>query len=279
METIKIELKNGIEIVGTEDHKIQVLDRNMSVQLKSLGEISLGDLVVRKLHDQVWPNEEYKLPECHLLSESECRVPMTANKDFSFFVGALMSEYGQLDKNGFSIVFGDSEAFEDFKKLIKHLFNADVIEERKGYQYTLRSYNSAIAGWMLDLGISSDPMTQRVPACIANSTQEATSNFVVSYGDLQGGNSVIKNKQMALDFADLMWKEGLDVSIKKVHADYVIVFEQESWFPTVPVSIIKEFFDKEGEGMTFKDYQIQFAKKHLSDFDTRYTPVESIENL
>jgi len=229
-DTLRVRLENGAAIIGTQDHKILCVDRDLTFTWKRLSEIEVGDIAVRRLGNPQHPTVEVGLPALVMQrtdgrngNMNHCTAPMTASVEFALFLGMLMSD-GHLSTNGFGLTTASDEAAALFTRLLKDLFGTEPTVKFDSRGKNLRNLTvncRSLMRWLADLGVAKNHSENAAPDCILQSPTDVQRAFIKGY-TLDGYVAVksgwvysctTTSETMARDIAGILWGLGLDAQI------------------------------------------------------------------
>lgn len=227
---MRVRLKNGAEIIGTGDHKLLTVAEDLSFVWKAIRDISIRDVVVRRLGNPASPTKLAVLPPTPEAIRCDGRrgnltaikTPPYATCDFGEFLGMLMSD-GCLYRNGVSLTTADKLVAEHFLALSHKLFGVTGTLKVSSINNVLQTpVNSRLLmRWLLCLGIPPYHDDNAIPEVILQSPPEVQLAFLRGYtldGYVTSRTGLVRvcsttSRIMAKDLAAMLWSLGLDASL------------------------------------------------------------------
>jgi hypothetical protein len=228
-DTKLVKLINGIEIIGTDEHKILTVDQNLKFQWKEIKNISKGDIVVRRIGDNIWSYRNSHLDSIDMIRIDNKRgniksfkIPKKTSIEFGLFLGMLMSD-GSVCKNGISFVAKESYVIDVFSSLVNNIFDITgkvTIDKRTSDIFVYTANSRLLSRWLVEkVGIPKYHNDNFIPNCILKSKSEVIKNFIKGYtldGYIikQNGNIAVcstTSKTLAKDLAAILFNFGFDV--------------------------------------------------------------------
>jgi ribonucleoside-diphosphate reductase alpha chain len=179
--TIKITTRYGYEIEGTPNHKIYVMNQNGEIIFKALSEIEIGDWAVIQRGQGFFGNKvkpadfEYK----ELTRSKRHALPKEINRDFAYFLGALIAE-GNLLKNSAVFTNNDLGVLREISKITKKIFNLEVRRrvDKRNKVKSLIIHSRKLVRFLEFLGIKKGAANKEIPLCIMQTTRENILSFL-----------------------------------------------------------------------------------------------------
>ena len=261
-KTFKIVLTNGLYIQGTKDHKVLILDKMNNYIWTKLEDLKSNDLVLRRINDNIFNSEFYKLPKSTYIKHYNCKqdiiIPEIMTNEFSEFLGMLMSDGSICNTGGFfSLHNEDLGVLNRFEYLVKLIFNITGHKEhdlRTKKMYDLTFSSTEIVHWLInDLKIPKYHDDNYLPDCILQSPKSCIKSFIRGY-TLDGYNCkdslfllTTVAKQIAYDICIMMISMGYNASVRwKEGREY--------------------YFSETNQGMGKWQYQVSITKLEISKF-------------
>jgi intein/homing endonuclease len=131
---IKIELQNGINLKGTPNQRIEVLDKDYNIVWKQLSKLKHNDHIVLKYGSNLWSKESYKFPEFTYTNKNsnnigrpafKCKYPTKMTKHLARLIGYLVSD-GCLNKDKISFVSMDQDIIDNFIICFEKCFGKNI---------------------------------------------------------------------------------------------------------------------------------------------------------
>ncbi len=196
--TIKIRVQEGLEIEGTPEHKILVIDSSANIVFKRLDEIDIGDFVCIDRNQQVFPIENpkicYKKGDVSKYSRGiEYVTQKTMNEDLAKILGYYIADGNYQDKKDIvTITTGKQQLLTDL------LYSANRLKIPVKYRYVeyKHCFSINLGGvWFarfLKYLLDNNTSTARyktVPNIILQSTKEVQIAFLRALIDSDGSFS------------------------------------------------------------------------------------------
>jgi len=165
--TIKLKTQLGIEIEGTPEHPIIVLDDNGSLRFKNIGAIQNGDRIAVAHGFNAFGN--YKKIQ---------------DEELAYFMGLLIGDGGLTTKGRICFTNADEEIVARFREITKKRWDYDLVWENR-YDYYIAS--TAIKEELLSLGLSTvESRHKRVPDAILLAPKPIARAFLRGLFDTDG---------------------------------------------------------------------------------------------
>ncbi|MBI4994256.1 AAA family ATPase [Candidatus Peregrinibacteria bacterium] len=121
-KTIKITTQSGIDLEGTHEHPIIVLDRDGNFVFRKMEEIREGDMAVVKYNTQYFG--------------TSTRIP---DEETAYILGLLVGDGGLTVKGRISFTSADSDMLEFFKRYFLERYRYNIIKTSGKYDWTIQS--------------------------------------------------------------------------------------------------------------------------------------------
>ncbi len=230
-DTLSVKIQNGAEIIATEEHRLLTVNENLKFIWKRMKEVTPGDIVVRRVGDNIWCKEYFKLPPIQLVGTDNIKrnlntacVPEIVTEDMGLFLGMLMAD-GSVGINGISFTTADIQISLLFQSLVKSLFNlkTTVGKDKRSNSIIIIQCNSRpLSRWLKLLLVNTNHDYNFIPNCILKSPKKVIQSFIRGYTldghvNPKGWANICTtvSETMAKDTAAVMWNLGYDAYIGK----------------------------------------------------------------
>lgn len=287
-----VRLSNGVEIEGTKNHRIlTVCNSTADFVWKKIKDIAVGDVVVRRIGDNLWAKNPATLPAIEASTISGKRgnlsnvfAPATTSKSFALFLGMLMSD-GSIGKNGVAFTSSDEKIAKKFQKLVAKLFGLTSSvhkDKRAANLFVIQANSRPLSRWLLSLGVANYHDDNRVPSCILQSPKKIVASFLKGYTlDSHVNGSVCittTSKQMAKDLCALVNNMGMDASIAHKDATEYVAPNSSGMAKEQYVfmlrNVARELFAREvGFLESYKQEKAEFSGSYNNNGKTNMLPI------
>lgn len=195
--TKKIILENGMEIEGTFNHRIKVLNYKGDLVWKRLDELALEDVVAIKDHSLLLTDKDVSLPKPttnsspHAVTEVKYSTPSQMDTRLARLLGILVADGSYNTSNYYSLIQDDfihQEVVDDF--IINHgdIFgytpNKVTSETRTTYYTVCSTY---LRRFLNDIGLKKRTCeSKEVPWSVLQSNKQCLLTFLGGYFDGDG---------------------------------------------------------------------------------------------
>ncbi len=268
----------GIELEGTELHRVLTVSPiDMSFVWKHLKDVEIGDVVVRRVGDNLWSSDVYKLPELDS-TRSDGRkgntklitTPKATSPEFCELLGMILSD-GHIIENGIGLITTEDEIACRFESLIKTLF--DGLECSRGADTRSKSIihvevnSRLLSRWMIKVDMCNNHDDHWVPECVLQSPKKCIEAFIRGY-TLDGHVSQQKgvpyicstvSSKMAKDLTSMLCNLGFNARIGKKKGRPFFFSEsnkglgQDQYTVSVPASQGQKFVNEIGFTQQWKN--------------------------
>ena len=272
-DTYKVEFSKGNNIIGTKNHKLQILTNNYDTKWVEIGDIQNGDYVVGRMNLGCFGNSqtciskingkfESKIKDVMHGNTKKIKLPGRVTTKFARLLGYLISD-GCVNDNGITLSQLNNNVVSDFTNLVKELFDIDVYVYRdkrvSDNELLSVSANSRILRDFIEyIGITRSAFTKTIPKVIfegAGRTQ--TAEFI---------------KGLTLDGFVSKDKLGVMTTISKKLANELILLLNQFGI------IANIMCNPEGE-RKFPQGGIYETKESFSVYVTGYSAYKFIKNI
>ena len=168
----KIVSRNGMEIKGTKNHKIRIIDRSLKIKWKKLEDIEIGDIAIIKLNNNITSTSHKNKVISSILNKKfdysieynnkEVSIPKRTSKELMLWLGFIQSD-GYNGINGPILVQEDKDdVINLFKELTSKLFGIDVSlarDNRRNKLYNLHCNSRILRDWVDYIGFSKNEIS------------------------------------------------------------------------------------------------------------------------
>jgi intein/homing endonuclease len=174
-ETLKIETEGGQTIQGTSEHKLQIIDRDLSLQWRSLSDISPNDYIVESINQASYKSSNEityrKLKEFNYIKRTNAKkdvyIPVILSKDLGEFLGYMASDgHITFDGKTFGLTQVSNNIGTRFIALVQKLFNLKVTKTediRSTNLFRFISHSSEVNEWLQWIGLYDKEQRKRTP--------------------------------------------------------------------------------------------------------------------
>jgi len=233
-ETLEITLQGGQKIIGTTQHKINVLDHNGGLCWKELNEISVDDIVVGRKGLNIWKSNASRI-SIHTLNMSDrfdydrktnsknVQIPKYMSSRLARFLGYICSD-GHVSRNGFQLTQIDNNVCDDFEDLVDQLFDLPVTrvsDNRVPNLLNLQVNSREAASWLKWLGLSNHNEIS-VPLVVRRGSSPMVKQFIKGMtldGHVSSGNVCVASSisyKMLQQIQCLLLNLGIESNLLKV---------------------------------------------------------------
>ena len=183
---LRVTTREGLEIVGTPDHKVKVMTAQGPVW-RPLAELQAGDAILVKLGQHQGRRQRLLHPERHHGNQVMPTFPEYLDEDLAFFVGYLLGDgfvaQGEQDYRVGVSVAPDSYLLEEMPRLIGRLFGAHLKvhrqQKRGDRSVTFVVDNRGLKEFLVLNGLDKRSSTAaRVPGLIRRSPKRVVAAFL-----------------------------------------------------------------------------------------------------
>ncbi len=198
-EGLIIKTERGFEIGGLYEHKVLVLDENMNLIYKELGDLHTGEYLAIKKGFGLFGNDNdlssIKIDEKWLKNDRARHItcPTKLTPDLAYLFGIICGD-GCIANKLTEVAFGndDPELLDSFDIIIQKFFN---ITTRRYKGPISRAMSVELCDFLIKCGISNTTAIDKsIPLVVKRSSRECVSSFLSGLYDTDGSFGASKVK-------------------------------------------------------------------------------------
>lgn len=216
-QTFKVTTSRGYSITGTDDHKLDVLDNDGLITVKTIKEITEGDTLLLRMDSNVFgdnknfPEKCYNLPTLDSRTKIYKDYPKELNKDLSELLGMIVAD-GTLTRERLKFSKRHLDVSLRFANIINKYFGYEVEPKlRLSGDYMCEVSSIYIANFFNSID-GLQPHKKNIPTIIMETTKENQCAFL--RGLFEDGS--VGMKQDKFDNITLLMGKDSKELIKKV---------------------------------------------------------------
>lgn len=216
-ETFKVVTTRGYNITGTDDHKVDFIDRDGNIGVKTIGELESGDALILRLNSDIYgdnisfPDSCYDTYNIRHNTIKYKDYPKILNNELSELLGMIVAD-GTIDRKRLKFSKKYLEVSERFSYLIKKYFGYEVSPKlRPSGDYMCEVNSTYISNFFMGIdGLKSHK--KDIPNIIMETNKE--NQYAFLRGLFEDGTVNIKKGKF--DHIELAMGTGTKTMLKKV---------------------------------------------------------------
>ncbi len=254
--TLRVTTLLGLELTGTYNHPVMVLDCDGERKWKTLDRLVVGDFVAVQRHSPVW-GDNTELPSftypynANLRSMIVPKLPTRMTPDLAYVLGLLAGDGNLTQKNYVAISSADPEIVSVF-----YAWAAELgVHPRQNSAYDHEIGSVVVNTWLKHLGLSGYAHEKEVPYTVLRSDKECICAFLQGlfdtdgHAELQNGylQLATTSRRLAVQVQILLLQFGVVSRLTFRPNDY-----RGAWSLRITGTAARNFYERVGFRLTRK---------------------------